>query len=263
MRFKYTDYHIHTRWSIDIVENGPEFEDYIKKAEEYRINICFLEHYELYLIEKDKFNPFYKNNIDNYLEELDIIKETYDFIYAGLEVDYYRDREIKLQEFMDDYEKELDFIAGTIHEWVPGYPITTRDNLILFLERKPMKDIIDEYFDISTKMIESRIFKNICHIDVIFRYINENDIKPEDNCDISEERVMKLGRLCLKNNLRIEYNLSGLNFPIKRPFPSRSVASQLRKEGANFFIGSDSHSLEYFEKIVPEVKKAYEYLNLK
>jgi len=262
MKFKYTDYHIHTKWSIDIVDNGPIFEDYIKKAEEFRINICFLEHYELYLIERDKFNPFHKGNIDNYLEELDILKESYDFIYAGLEVDYYRDREIKLLEFMDDYEKELDFIAGTIHEWVPGYPITTRDSLILFLEKKPMKDVIDEYFKISLKMIESQIFKNICHIDTIYRYINENDIIPEANCDISEERVLELGRMCIEKNIRIEYNLSGLRFPIKRPFPSKSIASKLRKEGARFFVGSDSHSIEHFEKIIPEIKRAYDYLNL-
>ncbi|MFW9936968.1 MAG: PHP domain-containing protein [Candidatus Thorarchaeota archaeon] len=262
MKFKYTDYHIHTKWSIDIADNGPIFEDYIKKAEEYRINICFLEHYELYLIERDKFNPFYNNNIDNYLEELDTLKESYDFIYAGLEVDYYRDRETKLLEFMDDYEKELDFIAGTIHEWIPGYPITTRDSLILFLEKKPMKDVIDEYFKISKEMIESKIFKNVCHIDTIYRYINENDIIPEENCDISEETVLELGRLCIKNNIKIEYNLSGLRFPIKRPFPSRKITLELIKEGARFFVGSDSHSIEYFEKIIPEIKKSYEYLNL-
>ncbi|MFX0175970.1 MAG: hypothetical protein ACFE85_07055, partial [Candidatus Hodarchaeota archaeon] len=152
MKFKYTDYHIHTKWSIDIIDNGPVFEDYIIKAEENRINICFLEHYELYLIERDKSNPFHNSNIAKYLEELDTLKETYNFIYAGLEVDYYRDREIDLLEFMDDYERELDFIAGTIHEWIPGYPVTTRDYLISFLERKPMKMIIDEYFEVSKKM---------------------------------------------------------------------------------------------------------------
>ena len=32
MKFKYTDYHIHTSdWSSDIDENGPKFEDYIKE----------------------------------------------------------------------------------------------------------------------------------------------------------------------------------------------------------------------------------------
>ncbi|MFX0175290.1 MAG: hypothetical protein ACFE85_03555, partial [Candidatus Hodarchaeota archaeon] len=124
------------------------------------------------------------------------------------------------------------------------------------------KMIIDEYFDVSKKMIDSKIFKNICHIDTIFRYINKNDITPVDDCDISEERVLELGRMCIKNNIKIEYNLSGLRFPINRPFPSKNIASQLRKEGAKFFIGSDSHSVKFFEEIIPEVKKAYEFLNI-
>jgi histidinol-phosphatase (PHP family) len=262
MKFKYTDHHIHTKWSVDIVDTGPLFEEYIKIAEFNRINICFLEHYELYLIERDKSNPFHNYNIDNYLEELDVLKETYDFICSGLELDYYVDRDIELQEFMDDYGKELDFIAGTVHEWIPGYPITTRDHLISFLKRKKMKHIIDEYFEIYKEMIESRLFKNVCHIDTIFRYINKNDIIPEEDCNISEERVLELGRMCIKNNINIEYNLSGLKFPINRPFPSKEITSQLINEGANFFIGSDSHSINYFEEMIPEVKKAYEFLNL-
>ena len=93
MKFKYTDYHVHTNWSLDIVENGPKFEDYILVAEENRINVCFLDHYELYYVEKDKKTPFHDENIYNYLEEIDTLKETYDFILSGLEVDYYPEKE--------------------------------------------------------------------------------------------------------------------------------------------------------------------------
>lgn len=261
MKFKFTDYHLHTaNWSTDVGKDGPKFEDYIKIAEKKEINICFLEHFELYSIEKDKTNPFYNGNIENYLEELDELKETYDFIYSGLEVEYYKDREIELLEFMDDYERELDFVGGTLHEWIFGYPVTSKKKLLEFLTKKKMKDVIDEYFETSQSMIASKIFKNICHLDVIFRYINENDIKPEKDCDISEERVLELGRLCIKNKISIEYNLSGRRFPIGRPFPSKTVISQLKKEGGTFFVGSDSHSLDYFKKQISKVKEAYEYI---
>ena len=77
MKFKHADYHIHANWSADISKNGPVFEDYIKIAEVNEINICFLEHYELYYIEQDKSNPFYDSKIDDYLEEIDELKETY------------------------------------------------------------------------------------------------------------------------------------------------------------------------------------------
>ena len=263
MRFKATDYHIHTfPWSVDVDKDGPQFEDYIKIAEINEINICFLEHYELYYIEKDNTHPFYDDKINNYLEEIDKLKETFDFILSGLEVEYYQDREIQLMEFMDDYEKELDFIAGTLHEWVHGYPVTARDKLIKFIEKIPMKKIINDYFKISEMMINSKIFKNICHIDTIFRYINDNDIKPEKDCDISENRVLDLGRLCVKNNIRIEYNLSGTKYPIGRSFPSLEIVNQLKLEGAQFFVGSDSHDIQYFESKIPEVIKANIRLNL-
>jgi len=262
MKFKYTDYHIHTKWSSDIQENGPVFEDYIKIAEDNEIYICFLEHYELYNIERDKTNPFYNGKIDDYLEELDDLKGIYKFILSGLELEYYRDREIELLEFMDDYGKELDLIGGTVHEWIYNYPITNREKLAQLLEKVQMKQVIDDYFEISRMMIESKIFKNICHIDTIYRYINEHDIKPLEDCDISDERVLNLGRLCIKNKISIEYNLSGLGFPIGRPFPSKENAKQLRLERCKFFVGSDSHSIENFQENIHKVKEAYEFLGI-
>lgn len=260
-RYKYTDYHIHSaKWSTDIDKNGPNFLDYIQIAENYRINICFLEHYELYYIETDKSNPFYNDGIQNYLEDIDNVKERFDFVLGGLEIQYYKDREIELREFMDDYGKELDFISGSMHEWIFNYPVTSKEHLLNFIEKKPLNIIIDEYFKMSEMMINSKIFKNICHIDTIFRYINENDIKPNNDCDTSQARVIDLGRLCIKNKISIEYNLSGLKYPLNRPFPEIQVVSLLKKEGASFFVGSDSHSLEYFENRIPKVQEAYEFL---
>ena len=262
MKFEFTDYHIHTNWSSDISIDGPSFNDYIKIAEAEEINICFLEHYELYNIERDKSDPFYNGKIDDYLEEFDDLKGTYKFILSGLELEYYRDRETELLEFMDDYEKELDFIGGTLHEWIYHYPITSRTKLHQLLEKVQMKQVIDDYFDISRMMIESKIFKNICHLDTIYRYINEHDIKPEENCDISDERVLNLGRLCIKNKISIEYNLSGFRFPISRPFPSKEIAKKLKSERAKFFVGSDSHSVENFQESISKVKNAYEFLGI-
>ena len=262
MKFKYTDYHVHTNWSSDISEDGPNFYDYIKIAEAEEINICFLEHYELYSIERDKSNPFYNDKINDYLEEFDDLKGNYKFILCGLELEYYRDREIELLEFLDDYEKEIDVIGGTLHEWIYGYPITSRIKLVQLLEKVQMRQVIDDYFEISRMMIESKIFKNICHIDTIYRYINEHDIKPLDDCNISDERVLNLGRLCIKNKIRVEYNLSGLRFPIDRPFPSKEIAKKLKKERCKFFVGSDSHSIEYFEESIPKVKEAYKFLGI-
>jgi HisJ family histidinol phosphate phosphatase len=162
---------------------------------------------------------------------------------------------------MDDYGKELDFIAGTIHEWKFGYPITSRKILEDYAQKVPITQIVNEYFEVYEKMISSGIFKNVCHIDTIFRYINEDDIVPPEDCDTSDERVIELGRHCIKNNINIEYNLSGKKFPINRSFPSKDVVRKLSEEGAKFFVGSDSHKIDYFRKKCPKIIEAYNFLH--
>lgn len=260
MKFKYTDYHVHTDWSHDIMKDGPSFQDYVTIAERNRINICFLNHYELYYIENDPTYPFYGGKLENYLEELDRIKENHEFVLSGLEVDYYEDREDQLREFMDDYEKQFDFIAGTLHETDYGYPVTTREKLLKLLQKKRIKNIVDEFFVLSEKMIKSRIFRNVCHLDTIFRYINRKDLKPSFDIDVSHERVLNLGRICIENDVAIEYNLSGRKYKLKRPFPAKSVIKILKNEGAKVFVGSDSHSTNYFRAQIRRVKKAYKVL---
>lgn len=261
MKFKYTDFHVHTRWSHDIANFGPTFQDYAKIAEENEINICFLDHYELYYVENDESYPFYGGKLDEYLEEIDEVKATHDFVLSGLEVDYYRNYKSELREFMDDYKNEFDFIAGTVHETCIGLPITTRKKLIELLKKKKIKEVVDDFFALSKELIESRIFTNICHLDTIFRYINMRDLIPSIDTNVSEERVLELGRACIKNDVRIEYNLSGRYYPIRRPFPSQEVITQLIKEGARIFIGSDSHSLEHFKENISEVVNAYKQLD--
>ncbi|MCK4379810.1 MAG: hypothetical protein KAW51_01650, partial [Candidatus Lokiarchaeota archaeon] len=114
---------------------------------------------------------------------------------------------------------------------------------------------------IGAKLGSIDIGKKNRHIDTIFRYINNNEFIPTDDCDVSDNRVIDLGRLCIKNKIKVELNLSGLRFPIKRTFPSMDVMKQLKKEGVGFFVGSDSHSLDYFEDKIPKVIEAYKLLN--
>ncbi len=261
MIYKYTDYHLHSVWSHDIAEKGPVFEDYAVIAEKEEINICFLDHYELFYIENDKTYPFYDNKIEKYLDEIDVIKQNYEFVLSGLEIDYYKEYETKLHDFMDDYRKDFDFLAGTLHETDYWYSFTTRAKLVKLLEKKSVVQVVDEYFNLMKEMIQSRIFKNICHLDTIFRYINPHDLKLPEDYNHSDEQVLELGRLCIENNQNIEFNLSGNKFPIGRPFPSRNVIVQLKQEGAQIFVGSDSHDLDYFKNQIIEVKKAYKFLD--
>ena len=85
-------------------------------------------------------------------------------------------------------------------------------------------------------------------------FLDDHDHKRVDQTQIEKQLI--------KDKIRIEYNLSGVRFPIKRSFPSKEIAKQLKSEGAKFFVGSDSHSVEFFEETIPKVKQAYEFLGL-
>ncbi|MGV9173704.1 MAG: hypothetical protein ACOC35_14225, partial [Promethearchaeia archaeon] len=177
------------------------------------------------------------------------------------EVEYYPQKENELRTFMDEFGKEFDFIAGTLHETKMGFPVTTRARLMELLEKIDIKTIVNDYFSMMRQLIESNIFENICHIDTIFRYINRHDVVPPSDCDTSDDRILDLGRLCIENGIKIEYNLSGYKFPINRPFPSKKVVKELKLGGAQIYVGSDSHDIEYFKNNVQNVKNAYKFLN--
>jgi len=204
--------------------------------------------------------PFYGGTLEKYLEEIDKVKSNYEFVLSGLEVDYYNDREDDLRNFMDDYGKQFDFIAGTLHETDHGLPVTTRRKLMKLLDKKRIKQVVVEFFHTLKQLIKSEIFENLCHLDTIFRYINPKDVQPTFDMNVSEKRVLELGRLCIEKDIRIEYNLSGYIYPVNRPFPAKHVIKELVKEGAKFFVGSDSHSVNYFRTNIRRVKKAYKYL---
>ena len=262
MKYKYTDHHVHTKWSHDIKENGPVFEDYALIAKQNEINICFLDHYEIYYVKNESSYPFYggEEKLNEYLEEIKKVKKANEHVLSGLEVDYYVDMEEEIGEFLDNHKFDFDFIAGAVHETVYEYPFTTRTKMESLLKKKSQEELISEFFEISRKMIESGLFQNICHIDTIFRFINDNDILPDRDIKDYNNQIYELGEDCINRNIRIEYNLSGLRHPIRRPFPSREMALKLKEAGAKFFIGSDSHSLEAFKINITRVKEAFKWL---
>ncbi|MHA1689589.1 MAG: PHP domain-containing protein [Promethearchaeota archaeon] len=265
MKFKYTDYHVHTKWSHDIVDSGPSFSDYAVMAEKLKLNVCFLDHYKLYYVKYDKTYPFHgvEVTLKKYLEEVNKVKENYAHVLSGLEVDYYVDMEEEIGEFLDIHEKDFDFIAGAFHETDHWFPFTTRAKLKKLLKKKKHEEVIDEFLEITHKMIDSNLFKNICHVDSIFRYLNDNDIKLDRPIEVHDDFFIALGKECAKKGIKLEFNLSGIRYPIQRPFPSLELALKLKQEGVRFFIGSDSHSLKHFKYHVAQIKEMTDFFKIK
>lgn len=249
------DLHVHSNWSEDIKEVGPNASEYLEIAQKYKIHVGFLEHFEL-LHEKDKDRKLNVNTIDAYLEEIDELKNNYDNITTGLEVDYYKEFEGRIAEFIDDYKNSFDFLAGSMHEVELYYPVTQPIKLKEQIKKMGSFDkVVNTYFEKVEQMISSGLFSAIVHPDVIYRFCSKEYV--EQHQSEIDKRVIKVLKPCIDKRIMIEVNVSGLFFKIGRIFPSETVINNLLAEGATFFVGSDSHFIKDFKVRITEVRKAH------
>ena len=252
------DLHVHSNWSQDNL-NGPSMKDYAPLAERYKIHIGFADHFEFFDSDKkdSEFKKYRLNQetVNNYLEEIDNIKENYPFITSGLEFNFYPNRIEKLQEFTDRYRSEFDFFIGGVHE-IDEFSsfVIQKDFNSLLLKYDSFEIILEKFFKIERELLNSQIFDCIAHPDVIYKFKSIEDRKchPEYEYD---KRILELGALCEKTRTLMEVNLSGFRFPWKNSFPNDSILHHLIAQGVSFVVGSDSHSLLDFENNILNIRK--------
>lgn len=246
------DLHLHTNWSIDN-PRGPNMQDYIPIAEKHRMHIGFADHFEfLYYDTGDqrygpwKLNP---NTVDAYLEEVDRARERYPRLTSGLEIDFYPQRLCQLQDFCDKYRKDFDFLIGSVHEIQDFYPITLRPQFTELIEKQGLPQIITKYFQLERDLVQSDIFDAIAHPDVVFRFLPP-EVAEEFPDAVNNTPTIELGQLCIQHNLLMEVNTSGLRYEWHQTLPNEVVVNHLLAQGVQFFVGSDSHSLQDFENSI-------------
>ncbi len=250
------DHHVHTCWSLDIPK-GPRFEDYIPVVEEEHIQINFLDHLEVALFHESV--PLKESTISQYLEAFEVAKARCAHLFKGFEVDYYPDKEAEIAEFLDTYKKDLDFVVGAVHEIAPLKPITVPGHLRNMLEQHSFDDLVEKYFDIERKMVESGLFDAIAHPDVIFRFCG--DIVGDQPSYKNHPLLLELGDLCKQKTVRVEVNVRGLLYPCRRSFPDIPVVKTFLKKGVQMFVGSDSHSITDLKRQVPWIKQANSFIS--
>jgi HisJ family histidinol phosphate phosphatase len=252
------DLHVHSNWSQDNLD-GPSLADYIPLAERNKIHIGFADHFEFAFSNtkdpKCKKCRLNQKSVDDYLEEIDKIKENYPFITSGLEFNFFPTRKEKLHEFTDDYRDQFDFFIGGVHEIEELHSIIIKNDLDSLIHKYGSLNIVlDKYFQIEVELIKSQIFDCIAHPDVIYRFISEKERinHPEYAFD---ERVLELGAFCETTRTIMEVNLSGYRFPWKNPFPNLEYLHHLIAQGVSFIVGSDSHSLEDFSNNILNIRR--------
>ena len=261
------DLHIHNRWSVDI-PNGPKAKDYLKLAEENKIHIGFLDHFELKYknlelyphLMKDEYPawPWKGDKWNKYLDEMDDLKYTYPFVSSGLEIAYFPDIEDEIKDFLHEYGDSFDFFVGSLHEFDAYLPVTQDYTLKTLIKKYgTFEKVIDLFFDMQVRMIKTGLFNAVAHIDTIYRYCGSFiPMKDEFLTSSYKHYTRKTIELCIEKNIWVEYNLSGRRFPINRPLPPTQFVKEYLNKGGKFYVGSDSHSISTFKRFIPWVKEA-------
>jgi histidinol-phosphatase (PHP family) len=247
------DMHIHTAFSPD---SSTPLEAYAQAAEELSIHIGFLDHFELNLLDRPDYLNF--QTLPQLCEAFDLVHQQYPQTSLGLEVDFYSDSQSVVSEFCDDYRKEFHYLIGTVHT-VDGLAVSIKEEMDVLVNRFGLSTVVQRYFEEVKGAIQSGLFNGIAHIDGVMRFV---PLYPsnEELHEFWQQRTLELGRLCQKYNVPIEINLRGKNHPWGQMHPSQSLIDKLVLSGAQFYVGSDSHSLQDFKDSVPQVKQLHEYL---
>ncbi len=192
---------------------------------------------EEYVQEAIDFKKEYKNDID---------------IKVGLEADYIRGYEEKIEELLSPYP--FDYLIGSVHflgEWdfsdsrqMDGW------------RNKSVDDIYLDYYTAIREAAESKLYDIVGHFDVIKKYghVPKNNIEPIINQTL---QVIKA------NDMAVEINTSGLFKVVKEVFPAPSIIKKIVEQNIPLTLGSDSHKPEQLQRGLEEGKKIIKELGIK
>jgi len=247
------DLHLHTEFSPD---STISLEAYAQLAEKLEIHAGFLDHFELAFVNRPRYLNY--ENLPRLLDAFDQTKANYPNVSLGLEVDYYSDNASGVAEFCDDIRNDFNYLMGTVHV-IDGLAVTTLEELRVLVSRIGLPQIIERYFYEVEGAIKSKLFDGIVHIDGVMRFIPLYPTDPTLN-EVWQRRTLELGKLCQRTGILIEVNLRGLNHPWGKMHPSQPLIEELVQAGAQFYVGSDSHSLSDFEEAAPRLRQVHRFL---
>lgn len=131
---------------------------------------CYKTICEASPLQKEWFEKKQKNSIQDYIELIQKIKqETLDIqVSFGLEVCYTPETEKQIASILKNYS--FDFLVGSVHS-VFGYlyDMDAFSKELLWNKQNP-KEIYQAYFDSIKKLIQSNLFDQVGHPDVIKMY---------------------------------------------------------------------------------------------
>ena len=261
----YADMHTHTAFSHDAKQgsvNG-NCEAAIKLGMKY---VAFTEHYDVDMIKTSKTRTF---DLDGYRKAVFEAKEKYagkiEVLY-GMELgDCIKEKE---ESFRLVTTEPFDFIIGSIHA-----PRREFDFLSMTYDKtdSEMIAVFEEYLEDQLNQIAwavengERRFDVVAHITYPYRYYLQNgrgylmDLKKDYFEEFSE--IMKA---CIKNNIALECNTSGLRQLMGEPLPNETLLRRYKELGGELItVGSDAHTPTDVGKGIDEVYELLKTLGYK
>jgi len=259
------DWHTHNQLCHHAVGS---IEDYIKNAIELNLRtIGISDHFPYEFLRNIERIPHKEYaitllEIENYLSTIEGLKEKYKediIVRIGFEIDYLKNQEYALNNYLLPIKNRLDFILGSIHilnffddrgAWSFDDSRFRQDFQFYGTDR-----VYSFYYKTVQKMLASNKFDFdiIAHFDLPKKF---NDIP--SNRELIWNEMMKCLELIKKRNVAMEINTGGLRKDCNEQYPSEKIIKQMYNLDIPVILGSDAHDPKEiaweFEKIIIMLK---------
>lgn len=228
----FSDYHVHTNYSIDSDE--PMEESICVAIKRGLEEIVFTDHLETL----DPKEPI-KDVIDykRYIQEIQYLQEKYQkkiAIKLGAEINLEKDLRQQYNYFIN--EVPFDFIIGSIHA-VDFVDVGTR----AYYGGLRVEEYHEKYYQNMLEVLQNDFSYSVLgHLDYIVRYGGyKNNIV---NVEKQRQYLEPIMKKAIENGKGIELNTSGIRYNLKDVHPSREILSLYYELGGEIItVGSDSH----------------------
>lgn len=250
------DYHVHTEHSIDAEGS---LVAYCEQALGIGLKeICFTNHCEIDPKRNDnliRWNqsvvPITHDRIAALHDAIRGIADTYRgkglIVKCGIEIGYFDGIEPRLDEITRGLD--FDFIIGSVH-CLDHVCIDSSKEYRKYFEHRNSRDLLEEYYGAIERLIKSRLFDSLGHIDVYKKY--GYGFYGETIGEFPAEQVRQVFELTAEYDIALEINTAGLR-RVNEIYPAASIMECARKAGVKkLTIGSDAHHPEDLGKGLTE-----------
>jgi len=250
-----SDVHVHTHYS----HGGNEPRENVESAILKGVSILgFSEHSPR--SEKYKYPVDYVVNLEDYFDEICLLKKEYDGkikILVGIEQDYFdEDRDL----FFESASKfDFDFVIVSCHflgTW--GFDHGAEKEKWAGFDKVALFEIYQQYFDTLESMLKTGFGNILAHPDLIKIFSKKyfDEWKKTDEAIFSFDKVLRLAK---KNNMAMEISSAGIYKDCGEIYPCDEIIKKAGEIGLDICLNSDAHDCNNiardFDKLFLKAKK--------